>query len=233
MKKLLFITGSLIVMVLLNGCASLYMNESIPTKDNYSNLLPPLAPIMDTQSLENVFGIATTNSSGSSYSTHHLIGQTGMSFNNGYSSSTTYRDPAIQDLTTYFEKDATTNICQQYGTRKGYITCQVVNGYSGVRIGMRWIGAYPLLGIPYLFGMPSKKAQSSLMVKIDIYDRSKNLVGSYTSDFHYDKRYVALYYGYSASNAKHKTALEAFKACMKDVKAKIKADYDRLSKELY
>lgn len=233
MKKLLSITGSLIVMILLNGCASLYMNESIPIKDNYSNLLPPLAPIMDIQSLENVFGIATTNSSESSYSTHYLLGQTGMSFNNGYSSSTIYRDPAIHDLTTYFEKDATTNICQQYGIRKGYITCQVVNGYSGVRIGMRWIGAYPLLGIPYLLGMPSKKAKTSLMVKIDIYDGAKNLVGSYTSDFHYDKRYVALYYGYSASDAKHKTALEAFKACMEDVKAKIRADYDRLKEVLY
>ena len=233
MKKLLFITVAFISMVSLNGCASLYMSESIPVKEDYSDLLPPLTPIMDTQSLENVFGIATTNSSGSSNSTHHLIGQTGMSFNNSYSSSTTYRDPAIQDLTTYFEKDATTNICQQYGTRKGYITCQVVNGYSVVRIGMRWIGAYPLFGIPYLLGMPSKKAQSSLMVKIDIYDKSQNLVGSYTSDFHYDKRYVALYYGYSAGNAKHKTALEAFKACMKDVKAKIRADYDRLNKELY
>lgn len=233
MKKLILIVLSLFSMFLLNGCATLYMNESIPAKENNSKLLPPLAPVMDTQSLENIFGIASTNSSGSSYSTHHLIGQIGMTFNNGYSNSTTYRDPAIQDLTTYFEKDATTNICQQYGTRKGYITCQVVNGYSGVRIGMRWIGAYPLLGIPYLFGMPSKKAHSSFMVKIDIYDRSKNLVGSYTSDFHYDKRYVALYYGYSAANAKHKSALEAFKACMKDVKTKIKADYDRLKKELY
>lgn len=232
MKKLLFITSSLIVMVLLNGCASLYMNECIPTKDNDSNLLPPLAPIMDTQSLENVFGIAITYSSGSSHTAHHLIGQMGMSSNSGKSSSTTYRDPAIQDLTTYFEKDATTNICQQYGTRKGYIICQVVNGYSRVRIGMRWIGAFSL-GIPYLFGMPSQKAKTSLMVKIDIYDRSKNLIGSYTSDFHYDKRYVALYYGYSAFNAKNKTAIEAFKACMKDVKAKIRADYDRLKKELY
>ena len=232
MKKVLIIL-SFNVMLVSNGCASLYMNESIPAKDNNSKTLPPLAPIMDIQSLENVFGIATTNSSGSSYSTHHLIGQIGMSFNNGYSTSTTYRDPAIHDLATYFETDATTNICQQYGDRKGYITCQVVNGYSGVRIGMRWIGAYPFLGIPYLMGMPSKKAQSSLMVKIDIYDKAKNLVGSYTSNFYYDKRYVALYYGYSASNAKHKSALEAFKACMEDVKAKIRADYDRLSKELY
>lgn len=230
MKKLLFTSGFLIVMTLLNGCASLYMTESIPVKENYPNLLPPLAPIMDTQSLENVFGVATSTSSFSGSSSYYPLGQATIS---GYSSSTTYRDPAIQDLTTYFEKDATTNICQQYGTRKGYITCQVINGYSIVRTGMRWIGAYPLMGIPYLLGMPAKKAQSSLMVKIDIYDKSKNLVGSYTSDFHYDQRYVALYYGYSASDAKHKTALEAFKACMKDIKAKIRTDYDRLKKELY
>lgn len=232
MNKLYLIGVSFILTFSLYGCASLYMTEAIPQKENNSQLLPPLTPVMDIQSLENIFGIATTTSSGSSYSTHHLIGETGMSFSNGHTTSTTFRDPAIHDLTSYFEKDATTNICEQYGNRRGYITCQIVNGFSNVRIGMRWLGAYPFLGIPYLLGMPSKKAQSSLMVKIDIYDTNKNLVGSYTSNFHYDKRYVALYYGYSAANAKHKTALEAFKACMLDIKIKIKADYDRLKQEL-
>lgn len=225
-------TVAFVVTTTFIGCATLYLNESEPTKDNYLHLLPPLAPIMDAKSLENVFGIASSSSTGSSYSTHHVLGTTGMSFNNGYSNTTTYRDPAIQDLTTYFEKDATTNICQQYGARKGYITCQIVNGYSNTRIGMRWVGAYPLLGIPYLFGMPSKKAESAFCVKMDIYDSRENLIGSYTSDYYADKRYVALYYGYSAANAKHKSALEAFKACIADVKGKIRADYDRLSKSL-
>ncbi|MEG2239792.1 MAG: hypothetical protein RSC12_01650 [Alistipes sp.] len=233
MKKLLLFVIATFAMTAFVGCATLYMNESEPLKDNYSQLLPPLVPMMDIQSLENVFGIASSSSTGSSYSTHHVLGTTGMSFNNGYSNTTTYRDPAIQDLTNYFEKDATTNICQQYGTRKGYITCQIVNGYSNTRIGMRWIGAYPFFGIPYLFGMPSKKAQSAFCVRVDIYDSNKNLVGSYTSEYYADKRYVALYYGYSAANAKHKSALEAFKACMADVKDKIRADCDRLNKALH
>ena len=111
MKNVFLTFLSIITLVLLNGCARLYMNEAIPAQDNNPNLLPPMTPVMDAQSLENVFGIASTSSSGSAFT--NTIGSTGLSFSSGHTNSTIYRDPAIHDLTTYFEKDATTTICEQ------------------------------------------------------------------------------------------------------------------------
>ena len=46
-------------------------------------------------------------------------------------------------------------------------------------------------------------------------------MGSYTSPYIKSKAYVALYWGYTSATARRKTARDAFKECMDDIKKQI------------
>lgn len=221
----LLIAGTLI---LLPGCKAIYLSEMSPQTRFGKTLLPALQPMVDVQSLENVFGISSTSTSSHGFATGHQVGPTAMVLGSSFSTSTTSRHGSINDIKVIFENDVRNNICEKYGTNKGYITCSALSGSSGKPIGMWWLGACPGLGVPYLFGMPARAAKTFLQIQVNIYDQQQNLVGSYQSPYYGDKEYVALYWGYSGSNAISKTAMDTFKMCMDNIKQQIANDTERL-----
>ena len=203
-----------------SGCRSIYLSELSP-QGEIQTKLPPLSPIMDIRSLEDAFGIYNTSSD--SYSTGGVIFNT--PYVNTTTNSTTYRNQSIKDLDVIFTRDVQNNICETYGNTKGYITCRITEGGSSKKGGgftfLSWVLGYCVTN---LFGMPYATTKSAFEVQVNIYDRNQNLVGSYVSPYIAKKEFVALYYGYTVSDGKRKTAMTAFKACMNNIKRQINSD---------
>lgn len=229
MKKLFLF---LIVAVTITGCRSIYLSELQPTTRYTPEFLPPLRPYFDVASFETVFASDISNTSSYGSASAFNVNGTTMAFGGASSTTETYRNPMLNQLKNIFVNDVNANICQKYGQTKGSIVCRVITGSHGKRTGMWWLGAYPFLGIPYLLGMPAKAAKTFLKIQVDIYDAENNLVGSYVSPYIKDKKYVALYWGYSGSNSLTKSAWNAFKKCMDDIKIQIAQDFDRLNEAL-
>lgn len=226
-KSVLFISA--ISAFLLNGCVSIGLTEVIPPNDNYELLLPPLVPSIDIQSLETVF-VATQTSTDVLSSSQYLALPNSIETET-YATSSTKRNPTINDLSVYFENDVNTNICFSTGARKGYIKCKVVNGEAYLFINYINCFLSGAGGIPALCGLPLGKGVSKLILQVDIYDQNMNPIGRYISKPYEDRRKVGIW-RYSEGTAIRKAAIESFKACMNDIKGQIRADYDSLIKKL-
>lgn len=226
MKHLFYLCVITLTLFSTTRCKTIYLSELTPETKYGTKRLPPLVPIFDVQSFDNVFpDVSHTESSG--YATGHNLRGADMAFGHGSSMTTHSKNPSINDLSVIFERDVRNNICESSGEYSGYITCHVITGANWSPLGLWWAG-YFLAGIPYIFGMPIQSSKTHLMIKIDIYDRNQNLIGSYESDYVQQKKYSALYWGYSGANGRRKTAIDAFKICMDDVKQQIASDHNKL-----
>ena len=225
MKKFLFLSVLLMATI---SCRALYLSEMTPSSKYGERLLPPLKTYLDIESFETVF--SSSNTYTTAQATHNI--GVGGPYTNYYSTSSTYKNPQINDLKVIFQNDVQNNICSKYGTTKGSIVCSIVSGSHGRRIGLWPLGAAVMLGVPYLFGMPTGASKTYLKLRVDIYDNSNNLVGSYESPMLKEKKYMALYWGYNGSNAESKTSWDTFKGCMDNIKQQIANDYDRLNSAL-
>lgn len=228
MKRIAFL---LLIVLSLSGCKALYLSELTPTT-KYGTALPPLIPLIDAGSFETVFAATSTSTSTTGYATGFNIGNKSYIVGNSTSTSNTFRNPTLNDLRVIFENDVKNNICEKYGSNKGYISCSVVTGANYKPMGAWWLTYCIGCGIWQLLGVPTGAAKTYLQIQVDIYDMNKNLIGTYTSPYIKDKAYIALYWGYSGNNALRKTAQTAFKECMDNIKRQIAADSQRLNRAL-
>ncbi len=229
MKKLLFF---FLIVTSLTGCKTLYLSELNPTQKYGNTSLPSLTPLIDVSSFETVFAASSTTTSSAGYMSGFNIGNTPYVVGNSLSTSSTFRNPTINDLKVIFENDVRNNICTKYGANKGYISCSVVTGANYNPLGAWWLTWCVGCGFWQLLGVPTGSAKTYLQIQVNIFDINKNLVGSYTSPYIKSKAYVALYWGYTSATARRKTARDAFKECMDDIKKQIANDAKRLTAAL-
>ncbi len=156
----------------------------------------------------------------------------------GATYSSTTANPAFNDIKTIFERDLE-NISQISGAPKGSIRCRAIDGKSKDGKHRMSVEAFSLavasgltLCTANLVGMPISCSKSKLQIEVTILDSNNNVIGRYISDFHKSKSYVAMYWGYSLSQAPRKDARYVFTACMEDIKYQIEKDYTRLTEAL-
>ena len=218
------------ILFIISSCKSIYVSDLEP-KGSISSKLPPLQCEFNRSSLKSIFGESKTQGSATGAG-GYISGNTYMGYTN-YDLETT-QSPSINDLQRMFEYEVRNNIGSLYGTPKGTAVCTILGGSNrnagGGYTFLSVLGGYCLLN---LLGLPFATAHTDLMVRVDIYDSTGGLVGSYTSPYVKKKVFVALYYGYTKGDGKRKTAIDAFKACMKDIKAQISKDSQRLQSALY
>lgn len=215
----------------MSSCKSIYISEFEPT-GSITKKLPPLHCKFDMSSLTSVFGISNTQGTATGAGSYIGNSDTYMGFTN-YDLQTT-QSPSINDLQIMFEHEVRNNICNMYGTPKGYAVCKILRG-SNRRAGGGYtffsiLGGYCLIN---LLGFPFGTARTDLQIQVDIYNLDGSLVGTYKSPYIKKKVFIALYYGYTKYDGKRKTAIEAFKSCMEDIKAQISNDSQRLQMALH
>ena len=202
---------AVVVMGGLEGCRTVSYAEMSPT-GRIARLLPPLEARIDIPSLEGVFGATIVSGSLSDF---------------GYYESVSYANPLVQDMITLYDRDMR-NIAEEYGPACGLAVCRLVDGkVSGGGFGWAYLSGLTLF-IPNLLGVPIAYAKASMQLEMSIFTTRGALVGMYTSEYNRERVPVALYYGYG-SDASLKVAIDAFKACMTDIKGQIEADFNRLN----
>ena len=143
----------------------------------------------------------------------------------------------IIDIATIFENEVLQSISYEGDNEKGIIVCKLIGGQT--RMNYAWAVASGLmLGIPNLFGFPVGRAKTDLTVEVDIYNKDKKLIGSYSAPCR-GRAPVAFYYGYSEfgpimreSNVYRKAAIRAFSCAMQDIKKQIQLDFYNLNSSL-
>lgn len=217
-------------LILMSSCKSIYISDLAPT-GSISTKLPPLQSRFDMSSLTSVFGVSNTQGTATGAG-RYIGGNTYMGYTD-YDLQTT-QSPSINDLQVMFEHEVRNNICNRWGTPKGYAVCKILGGSNrsggGIYTCLSILGGYCFVN---LLGVPFGTAHTDLQIRVDIYNSADALVGTYTSPYVKKKVFRALYYGYTKDDGKRKSAIDAFKACMDDIKAQISKDSQRLQMELY
>lgn len=98
MKKLLFF---FLIVTSLTGCKTLYLSELNPTQKYGNTSLPSLTPLIDVSSFETVFAASSTTTSSAGYMSGFNIGNTPYVVGNSLSTSSTFRNPTINDLKSF------------------------------------------------------------------------------------------------------------------------------------
>ena len=219
MKKLFVIVGVILFMATLNSCKPLRITTLDPKVKN-KQLLPPLDFVLETTSFGTIFGEVQSKG--------NIYGNLGGTISTETSSS---QNPRINDFNVIFQRDVLNNICELYGDKKGKIRCQAVVGKDNKNFGWMFL-SIPLCFIPNFLGMPIYSHKTKLQIEVTIYDVNNRLVGKYTSDFHKQKSYAAMYWGYSIGNTPARNVRLIFTECMEDIKRQIEKDYNRLNEAL-
>lgn len=210
-KSLLFcVLACAIIASCLAGCRTVGLAEMSPT-GRLPQLLPHLEARIDVPSLEGLFGGMIIKGSVSDF---------------GYYEGVLYANPFVQDLITLYDRDMR-NITEEYGPLRGSAVCRVVDGdVSGGGFVLACLSGITMF-IPNLLGLPFAYSKASIQLEMSIFTTQGTLAGRYTSKYNRKRVPVALYYGYG-SDSGQKVTIDAFKACMTDIKIQVEADFDRL-----
>jgi len=224
MKKLFLIP--FVLVFLFTSCKTIYLSELKPSPKN-TKLLPALEPKVDIESLESAYSSGSSVVEVSAYNSR----PTNSSFVGiGSRTSTFHKDKRVQDAITIFERDATENITNPFGEKKGSITCRIVAGEQSMKDNWVWGTAFSLFTLN-LVGIPLYSSVTDIDVEVDIFNKNNVLIGKYSATGH-SKVWVALYWGYNESSASRKSAYTALKMALNEIKLKIQDDNDRLTLEL-
>lgn len=201
---------------LLSACRSLSFEE-FRSEDHNSQLLPALHIAIDTLSFETFYWNDPT--------AHPYPEDV-----SGLQKFRYVRDIRVQDAIVLFERDVKDNLTDPLGSKYGYITCKIVTGecrYSAVNA----LLSLATLFIPNLFGLPFNNHMTHIELEVEIYDVRENMVARYDATG-YSKVPIALWRGYSTSDAFRLSNMNAFKQAMSDIKRKIAEDYQEINQKL-
>lgn len=201
---------------LLSACRSLSFEE-FRSEDHNPQLLPALHIAIDTLSFETFYWNDPT--------AHPYPDDV-----SGLQKFRYVRDIRVQDAIVLFERDVKDNLTDPLGSKYGYITCKIVTGecrYSAVNA----LLSLATLFIPNLFGLPFNNHMTHIALEVEIYDVRENMVARYDATG-YSKVPIALWRGYSTSDAFRLSNMNAFKQAMSDIKRKIAEDYQEINRKL-
>lgn len=243
MKSLKYLIFSIIV-VSLCSCSMLNYRDMNPAGRNY-NLLPALDVVVDVRSFDEFYNGVTLYDI---YQTENtkivskpqlqsqdalydgIIDISEYTAPTPYVESFTSSSVRVKDLVTFFDKDVRENMMDPSGYKRGSIHCRLVNGRTRSPLILPILSILSF-GVLNVYAVPFSSFYTSLEIQVDIYDLNNRLVGSYIGGGD-SKVFTALYYGYFISDASRKSAIDAFREAMTNIKMQINGDAYRLDAAL-
>lgn len=216
MKKIIFAAFIIIASCKSISYSDLRPSGPLPLK------LPSLDPQINIRSLESVYSLGYTQSNGSAY-TQPVKGTNGF-VTVGGSTSTHYADSRIQDVIIIFERDVKDNITKSVGQNFGYMTLSIGAGDSRHKIKLGNFYLSCVLIVPFLCGITVGEGITTLDIEVEIKNKTGDTVGRYSA-MSTSRKPVALWRGYTSSNAVRLSNIECIKDCLNQIKSKIQADY--------
>ena len=220
------------------------MKDINPDNRPNARLLPYLVPMVDTNNVQTIYtaGTLTTksqsNTTGASYSVgtgNRYYGQQANLYSestNSRSDTTFYSDLRVGDVQNIFTKEVEQNIVDvnQAGNPRGYIVLRLNGRVSDSNEVLELVNALTV-GTLCLLGLPNNIVSEELDINVAIYNNAGTLIRQYTVTAK-DSEYNAMYYGYTDKDASRKSAAEALKGALEEIRVKIYRDYDVLSRSL-
>ena len=245
MKPITFFAfvGALIVLVC-SGCKTVSMKDINPENRPNARLLPYLVPMVDTNNVQTMYtaGTLTTkshsNTTGASYSVgsgnRHYAQEANVytESTNARSDTTFYSDLRVSDVQSIFTKEVEQNIVDinKASNPRGYIVLRLNGRISDSNEVLELVNALTV-GTLCLLGLPNNIVSEELDINVAIYNKSGTLVKQYTVTAK-DSEYNAMYYGYTDKDASRKSAAEALKGALEEIRVMIYRDYDQIASKL-
>ena len=207
MKKI-----SLSIALLLISCKTVSYKDVNPIiKDNQKKLLLKNA-ITNVYNIERIYDTSYTN--------FVVEGNTQR-----------IKDARIDDTKRLFFKWAEQMANYDPDGDYGYMVFRLNSVSDEKRLDVLEFFSIVLLGAPTLLGIPYSVKGYRIEGELLIFDKNDRLVKRYIEDA-YNSEYVAMYYGYTADDAKRKVALDCIKEILEKIRVRVQKDYPILVKKL-
>ncbi len=225
MKKLLSMTTlAILLLILSTSCKTASYTPSY----DYSPKLPTLNPELDWLSVETNISDGKTVSSSYSYGAAMSNNRnTALGFGVTNTESQYIKNPAIKELRDLFINE-THKISEKFGESQGSIVWSI-NRYSVKKSKGGLLFILPPLGILYLAGVPFSSATAEFEIKVDILNKNKSIIASYSA-YSKKKYHKALYWGYY--NPKKLAYNNAMVEVINEIKDQIMLDRDKIMSNL-
>jgi hypothetical protein len=211
----------------LASCATLGPKDFEPLSKN-RELLVSLEPVVDINSFEAAYSKGYTHKT-------DIQMKTANDFSSSLptASSVFFNDKRIHDLISVFDTEVRKSIVIDSLDKYGYIKARIKKHDLSLtpESYLYMILSGGTLFVANILGMPGAKYQTILEVEVDILNKEKNVVKTYSAGC-LGSGFAALYYGYEPNEAVRKGNLESFKECISKIKALIVSDVTEINKQL-
>lgn len=134
-------------------------------------------------------------------------------------------DKRGNDAKNIFHKEVQQNIIEATGKKKGYISMRLNYENTVNNSAYSVVGTVSLLalGVPLLLGVPFGAKTQDLEVEVQILNRHKDVIRTYTEKVS-DTEYKAAWWGYDSQSIYRKLAAENLKNALDNIRYKINND---------
>lgn len=192
--------------ILLAACKSVGYNDLTPSKQPNNNLLPVLEIKTDTSIYPRLLDIGKKKK---------VVDKRG------------------NDAKNIFHKEVQQNIIETTGANKGSISLRLNYENTVNNSAYSAVGTVSLLalGVPLLFGVPFGAKTQDLEVEVQILNKHKDVIRTYTEKVS-DTEYKAAWWGYDSQSIYRKLAAENLKHALENIRYKINNDAPEILTEL-
>ena len=192
--------------ILLAACKSVGYNDLTPSKQPNNNLLPVLEIKTDTSIYPRLLDIGKKKK---------------------------VVDKRSNDAKNIFHKEVQQNIIETTGANKGSISLRLNYENTVNNSAYSAVGTVSLLalGVPLLLGVPFGAKTQDLEVEVQILNKHKDVIRTYTEKVS-DTEYKAAWWGYDSQSIYRKLAAENLKHALENIRYKINNDAPEILTEL-
>jgi hypothetical protein len=209
----------LFVIALASGCRTIRLSEFRPALAN-ARLLPAMETTIDVASLESAY-----------WGNSNVVASNTYDPDANSQVLTLHRDVRIQDAITLYERETKENITNPLGPVYGFIHYKIPVSYIRHRgTGLFVLSSFMLM-LPNVLGLPFGDYETNLEVEVEILNANRQLIGRYTGASQ-GRAPVAMWWGYTSSDAQRMSNVKAIKLAMNDIKKQIDKDHEHLHTEL-
>ena len=142
-------------------------------------------------------------------------------------------DKRGNDAKNIFHKEVQQNIIETTGANKGSISLRLNYENTVNNSAYSAVGTVSLLalGVPLLFGVPFGAKTQDLEVEVQILNKHKDVIRTYTEKVS-DTEYKAAWWGYDSQSIYRKLAAENLKHALENIRYKINNDAPEILTEL-
>lgn len=213
------IIKSVAILLLLSACQSLNFNDVNMVAPN-ARLLPPMEAKISRKALKENFDTVKTDD-GRAYVYDDNIQFLGATYQ---------KDRRPRDVETVFLRNMN-NIAQNYGEKKGRVSMRISNTRAYHSGYYYTVPSILTLRLANLFGMPYVYDNMDIELEVTITDKNGNPVRKYVEIGHAQTP-VAMYYGYSSSDAPVLSTIRATQDALRKINMQIANDFDAINSQL-